>query len=277
MESNASQSLPLKRLLGQVAIVTGGARGIGAATARLFAENGAHVVVADILDDLGTSLAESIGGLFVHCDVAKEADVKSAIASALMWKDRLDIMFNNAGVAGVEGSITNLDMGQLENLISINVHGVVHGIKHAAKAMIEGQRGGSIICTSSTAGIMGGLASHAYTLSKGAIIGLVRSSACELGVHHIRVNCISPHGVPSEMLLGAFRRLLGKEDVTAEDIWREVGQKGSLLKGRGSTADDVANAALFLATEDSGFVTGHNLVVDGGFTSASSNMSYIYR
>ncbi|XP_038701834.1 short-chain dehydrogenase reductase ATA1-like [Tripterygium wilfordii] len=271
------QGLSTKKLTGKVAVITGGARGIGAATAKPFAQNGAHVVIADILDDLGVNLAESIRGRYIHCDVMNEADVESAVQLALEWKGRLDIMFNNAGIPGYGGSITNIDIEKFKHLLSVNVNGIVHGIKHAARAMIQGQKGGSIICTSSSAALMGGLGSHAYTSSKEAIIGLARSTACELGVHGIRVSCISPHGVPSEMLVDAYRKILGKTDIGPEDVSNIVGERGSLLKGRGGTLEDVAQAALFLASEDSGFITAHNLVMDGGYTSANSNMTFIYQ
>ncbi|XP_027353430.1 short-chain dehydrogenase reductase ATA1 [Abrus precatorius] len=272
-----TQKPSAKRLEDKVAIITGGARGIGAATAKLFAENGAHVIIADVLDDLGVTVAESIGGHYIHCDVSKEADVESAINHALAWKGHVDIMFNNAGISGdEERSITTLDMDQLKHLFSINLYGTIHGIKHASRAMIKGQKGGSIICTSSAASIMGGLALHGYTMSKAAMDGLVRSAACELGVHLIRVNCISPHGVPSEMLLSACRRFQNV-DITPEKLSETIGKRASLLKGRGATIEDVAQAALFLASDESGFITAHNLRVDGGHTSADSKMSYIYQ
>ncbi|KAM0964335.1 hypothetical protein ACFX2C_020395 [Malus domestica] len=276
-DEDEAQRPPSKRLANKVAVVTGGARGIGAATAKLFAQHGAHVIVADILDELGATLADSIGGRYIHCDVSKEADVESAVELALKWKGRLDIMISNAGVPGPPGSITTLDMKQVMHLLSVNVLGAVHGIKYAAAAMINGRRGGSIICTSSSAGIMGGLGGHAYTLSKAAINGLARSAACELGVHGIRVNNISPHGVPSEMPVDSYRWHLGKMDMTAEDVGRIVGERGSSLRGRWATVEDVAEAALFMASEDAGFITGHNLVLDGGYTSAVSTMSFIYQ
>ncbi|PIA63994.1 hypothetical protein AQUCO_00201355v1 [Aquilegia coerulea] len=265
-----------QRLKGKVAIITGGARGIGAATAKLFAQNGAHVVIADILDELGLELADSIGGRYIHCNVTQESDVESAVTLALTWKGQLNIMFNNAGVAGYKGSIMNLDMDKLKDLLAVNVSGTVHGIKHASRAMIKG-KGGSIICTSSSAALMGGLGSHAYSLSKEAILGLARSTACELGVHGIRVNCISPHGVPTEMLVSAYRNILGKIDMGAEEVGQIIGESGSLLRGRCGRMEDVAQAALFLASDDAGFITAHNLVVDGGFTSAYSTMSFIYQ
>ncbi|KAL6575580.1 hypothetical protein OROHE_000957 [Orobanche hederae] len=269
--------LPSKRLLGKVAVITGGARGIGAAAARALAKSGAHVVIADILDEPGAELADSIKGRYTHCDVSNEHDVERAVQLAIDWKGHLDIMFNNAGISGPEGSITNLKMENLMSLLAINLNGVVHGIKHAARAMIERGNRGTIICSSSSAAIMGGLASHAYTLSKEAILGLARSTACELGAHGIRVNCVSPHGVPSEMLLSGFRRVLGKPDLQSEDVSKIVSESGSLLRGRGASVEDVAQGVLFLASDDAGFITGHNLVIDGGFTSGNNQMSFIYQ
>lgn len=266
------------RLNGKVAVITGAARGIGGATAKLFAEHGAHVVIADVMDDLGASLAESIGGRYIHCDVSKESDVESAVQLALTWKGKLDIMFNNAGVPGYGGSISKLKMEDMEALLSVNLNGVVHGIKYASRAMIAAGKGGSIICTSSSAAILGGLGSHPYTLSKEAIIGVARSSACELGVHGIRVNCVVPHGVPTEMLVDAYRKALGRTDIEAEDVSKIVGERASLLHGRAGRVEDVAYAVLFLASdEESGFITGHNLVIDGGYTSGCSQMNYIYQ
>ncbi|XP_010270813.1 PREDICTED: short-chain dehydrogenase reductase ATA1 [Nelumbo nucifera] len=264
-----------KRLKGKVAIVTGGSRGIGAATAKLFAQSGAHVIIADILDELGMGVADSIGGQYIHCDVTSESDVESAVQLAVAWKGRLDIMVNNAGITGADGSIVKLDMDKLKEVVSVNINGMVHGIKHAARAMIKARRG-CIICISSSAALMGGLASHGYSLSKEAILGLARSTACELGAYGIRVNCISPHGVPSEMLVDGFRRVLGKVDIGAEEVGKVIGERGSLLLGRSGSTEDIAQAALFLASDDAGYITGHNLVVDGGFTSGYSFMSFLY-
>ncbi|KAL2234277.1 short-chain dehydrogenase reductase ATA1 [Sesamum indicum] len=274
---DVARNLLSKRLLGKVAVITGGARGIGAATAQVFAENGAHVIIADILDEPGAKLADSIGGRYVHCDVSVEHDVERAVQLAIDWKGRLDIMFNNAGVPGPGGSITNLKMEHLMALVAVNLNGIVHGIKHAARAMIKGKNSGSIICSSSSAAIMGGLASHSYTLSKEAILGLARSTACELGVHGIRVNCVSPHGVPTEILMSAYRKVLGNPDLQPEDVSKIVGERGSLLRGRGGRLEDVAEAVLFLASDDAGFITGHNLIIDGGYTCANNQLSVIYQ
>lgn len=124
---------------------------------------------------------------------------------------------------------------------------------------------------------MGGLGGHAYTLSKGAVNGLVRTTACELGSHGIRVNSISPHGVPTNILVNAYRKYLNNDKIDVADVTEIVAEKGSLLTGRSGNVEDVAQAALFLASEEtSGFITGHNLVIDGGYTSATSTMKFIY-
>lgn len=261
----------MNRLKGKVAIVTGGARGIGAAIAKLFATNGAYVIIADVLNELGQQVASTIGGSYVHCNVANEFDVESAVEQALSRHGRLDIMVNNAGVAGPDGSITNIDMNELGKVLAINLNGVVHGIKHAARAMVTAKRG-CILCICSSAATTGGLASHSYTMSKAAMLGLVKSAACELGLHGVRINCISPHGVATEMLIGAHRQFAG-EELHLDRILLEK----STLRGRSATVNDVAQAALFLASDDAGYVNAHNLVVDGGFTSIHPGLSFIYR
>lgn len=185
-----------------------------------------------------------------------------------------DLYFLHVGTSGADGSIANVNMDKVKNIVGVNLYGVVHGIKHASRAMIEGQRGGSIICASSSAAIMGGLASHAYTMSKGAIQSLIKSAACELGQHGIRVNCIAPHGVPTEMLISGYRRFLG--DIDPEEVSKISAKSCSLLSGRGGKTEDVASAALFLASDEAGFITGHNLVIDGGYTEASTTMVHMY-
>ncbi|XP_057845397.2 short-chain dehydrogenase reductase ATA1 isoform X2 [Cryptomeria japonica] len=271
--------VPTSRSLeGKVAIITGAARGIGAACAKKFAENGAKVIVADILDEVGRKLCTEIipSAEYIHCDVSKEEEVAAMVERAVKDYGRLDIMFNNAGVPGQPGSIMNIDMKRIDTVLAINVKGTVNGIKHAARAMVAAKRGGCILCTTSSAALMGGLGFHDYSMSKEAILGVARTAACELGEYGIRVNCISPHGVPSEMLVAGTRMVVGNH-VTAQEVRAGVAFEGSLLQGRSATEEDIATAALFLATEEGGgFISGHNLVVDGGFTSAFRNMRFIY-
>ncbi|GER37929.1 NAD(P)-binding Rossmann-fold superfamily protein [Striga asiatica] len=271
------QSASAKRLEGKVAIVTGGARGIGEATVRLFAAHGAHVIIGDVEDDLGNSLARALSPnvSYVHCDVASEADIESLVGSALSKHGRLDIMFNNAGILGNQSAsrktILNFDAEEFDRIMAVNVRGTALGMKHAARAMVAGGKGGCIISTTSVAGVMGGLGPHAYTASKHAIVGLTKNAACELGKHGIRVNCISPFGVATRMLVEAWRKdgcvVTAEEEVeNTEEFVRSVAN----LKGETLRADHIAEAALFLSSDESRYISGHNLVVDGGVTTSKN-------
>ncbi|XP_027349285.1 secoisolariciresinol dehydrogenase-like [Abrus precatorius] len=250
-----------RRLEGKVALITGGASGIGKRTAEVFAEHGAKVVIADIQDELGHSVAQSIGSstcLYVHCDVTDENQVKSAVDKAVETYGKLDIMFNNAGIADPNKSrIIDNDKADFERVLSVNVTGVFLGIKHAAQAMIPA-RSGSIISTASISSYLGGAASHAYCCAKHAVVGLTKNAAVELGQFGIRVNCLSPYCLATPLAT----KFVGATDEDLENVMNSLAN----LKGVTLKADDVANAALYFASDDSRYVSGHNLLIDGGFS-----------
>lgn len=254
-----------RQLEGKIGIITGGAAGIGEATARLFAKHGAKLIIADISDEAGKSVAETLSpcATFIRCDVTKEEDVSAAVDLAMQMHGRLDIMFNNAGITdSLRKSVTDYEMQQFRRVMDINVNGSMHGIKHAARAMVPNKKG-SIISMASIAGVMGGTATYAYTASKHAIVGLTKNAAAELGKYGIRVNCISPSGLATDLTLkymGCGSEEEGKGKV--EELCNSHGN----LKGATLTVDDIAEAALYLVSDKAKYVSGHNLLVDGGIT-----------
>lgn len=249
------------RLEGKVAVITGGASGIGEMTVRRFVDEGASVVIADLQEDAGRSLQSEIGAAtrFIRCNVTAEADVAAAVDLAVSEFGRLDIMFNNAGVVGAIGPIADTTADSWNFTIDVLLGGAFYGMKHAARVMIP-QGSGSILTTSSIAGVMGGLGPHAYTAAKTAVIGLTKSVASELASSGIRVNAIAPGNTVTAMTAAVMTG-----DHTALEVAENNMGKTSPL-GIAGMPIDIANAALYLASDEARVVTGQTIVVDGGQT-----------
>eukprot|EP00253_Pinus_taeda_P007366 PITA_07366 len=261
---------PERRLEGKVAIITGGAAGIGDAIVRLFTKHGAKVIIADIADEAGKDLAESLSppATYVHCDVTKEEDISAAVDLALEKHGQLDIMYNNAGTIEflAAESVAEYKMEQLDRVMRVNVRGVMLGIKHAARVMIPRKKG-CIISTASVASIIAGSTPYAYTASKHAIIGLTKNGAAELGKYGIRVNAVSPYAVATALVnmylkQGNASAVSEEEKAAVEALANSVAN----LQGPTLKAEDVAEAGLYLAGDEAKYVSGHNLVVDGGIS-----------
>ena len=249
------------RLEDKVALITGGASGIGEASARLFVEEGAMVVVADVQDERGGLLASDLGAEYVHADVTREADVEAAVSHAVDVHGRLDCMFNNAGIAGAVGPIESVTVEAFDRTVAVLLRGVFLGVKHAAPVM-RSQGGGSIINTASVAAIRTGYGNHVYSAAKAGVVQLTRSVAMELGEDGVRVNCILPGFIPTPMIALARGFPPGEADGKLGVITESFREAQPIR--RPGRPDDTAKAALWLASDDSGFVNGHALVVDGG-------------
>ncbi len=251
------------RLDGKVAVITGGTSGIGERTAEIFVEQGARVVVAGRSAERGEALAARLGenALFVRTDVAKETEVKNMIEQAVDHFGRLDCLFNNAGAPGPGGPIESTPWDEYTACMDVLVGGVVMGMKHAAPVM-KRQGSGSIITTTSVAGMRSGYGNHVYSLAKAAVIHLTSCVAMELGESDIRVNAIAPGGIitPIFGLAAGLSQAAAEGRLDRVEAWLEKSQPIQ----RAGVSDDIALAAVYLASDESTFVNGHNLVVDGG-------------
>ena len=257
----------MTKLDGRVALVTGGARGLGAAAARALAEAGAKVVVSDIGD--GNDTAASIGGAYVRHDVTSEADWANAVDFTTKTFGGLDILVNNAGVFWVR-PIAMTSLEAFRQMQQVNVEGVFLGLKYGipaiAKRAQQWDGGGSIINISSVAGLVGAANLISYNASKGAVRLMTKSAALECAEQKlkIRVNSVHPGMIDTDMMRGAAS-LLAKVAGTDEETERARMAKRHPL-GRVGRDTDVANAVLFLAGDNSAFMTGSEVVVDGGMT-----------
>ncbi|MGE0151416.1 MAG: SDR family NAD(P)-dependent oxidoreductase [Reyranellaceae bacterium] len=252
------------RLKDKVCIVTGATSGIGKRTAEVFAEQGAKLVIAGRRTDLGQALARQLGPRcdFVQTDVNEEAQVQALIGFARNKHGRIDCLFNNAGGPAPVGGIETIPVDGFDKGIAVNLRSVMLGMKHVAPIMLA-QKSGSIINNGSVAGSRTGLSSSMiYSAAKAAVIHLTRCVAMQLGEQNVRVNSLSPGGIAT----GIFGKALGVAPDKAEQTAEAV--KAGLAKmqpiPRAGLPDDIAQAAVFLASDESTFVNGHDLIVDGG-------------
>ena len=253
-------------LSGKVAIVTGGSSGIGERIAELFVEEGASVVVAARRQQEGDKLAKRLGLRFIRTDVSNEADVKSMIDDAVKSFGGVDCLVNNAAIPSPMVSITEIGAATIDQLLAVNVRGVLLGIKHVAPVMLA-QKSGSIINVGSIAGLRGGVSGHIYSATKGAVHALSRSAAAELGEKGIRVNALIPGGI----VTGIFAKNAGIEGSKADKVTDLLEVSFATLQPipRAGLPEDIARAAVFLASDASSFVNGQEIVVDGGMGSVT--------
>ena len=240
------------RLDGRVAVITGGARGHGAEEGRLFAQEGAIVVLADVLDEQGEQTAAELGVEYQHLDVTSEQEWEAVVADVVARHGRLDVLVNNAAI-WFGSKIISTDTAQYQKLIDVNQKGVFLGMRAVAPAM-SAAKIGAIVNISSVAGMIGAPTQVAYSASKFAVRGMTKIAAKELGRYNVRVNSIHPGFIDTDMLaeLPAFQRGDDKRMLRAVPL------------GRVGEARDVANLALFLASDESGYCTGQEFVCDGG-------------
>jgi len=253
------------RLEGKVAVITGGVSGIGLGTVELFVAEGAKVVAADIQDEKGAMLEKRFPGQvrYAHCDVTREDEIAAMVALAKSEFGGLDVLFNNAGVSDMMRTIPEITADGWSWIFDILVRGPVLGMKHAAPLMLE-RGGGSIINTASIAGLQAGWGPVAYSSAKAAVIHMSRCSAAQLSPQKIRVNAICP-GLIATSIFGAS---LGLPRAVADQMAALVAENAPLAQPmpKAGMPEDIARAALYLASDDSVFVTGTHIVVDGGIT-----------
>ncbi len=251
------------RLDGKVALITGGGSGMGKVASMLFASEGARVVLTDVADEAGEAVAAQIGSdggeaLFVHADVSVEADAKAMVGAAVKQFGGLDVLYNNAGVMlGADGSVESTDASVWDKTLAINVKGVAFGCKYGVPAMIA-SGGGSIINVASFVAWLGAATSQtAYTASKGAVLAMTREIAVEYARKGIRCNALCPGPIDTPLLAELL-----------SDPAKRQRRFVHIPMGRLGQAEELAKAALFLASDDSSYMTGASLIVDGGITAA---------
>ena len=249
----------MAELEGKVAVITGGASGIGEASVRLFINEGARVVIADMQQERGQALAAELGdsAVFASCEVRQENQVKGAIDAAVNTWGRLDCVFNNAGFGGALGRLEDIPADEFDMTFDVLVKGVFLGMKHAIP-VLQKQGGGSIINTGSIAGVTAGRGPLVYSAAKAAVIHMSKTAAMPLGEDKIRVNCICPGYIATPLSANT----VGRPDSLIEDRLGSYVERQPIP--RAGMPDDIAQMAMFLASDRASFVTGQSIVVDGG-------------
>jgi NAD(P)-dependent dehydrogenase (short-subunit alcohol dehydrogenase family) len=259
------------RLEGKVAIITGAASGIGRGTVDLFVREGARVIAADIQDDRGARIEEEHKGnaRYVRCDVSREEDIAAAVAAAAKHFGRLDCLFNNAGTGGARDPADGITAEGFDSVMHLHVRAALFGIKYAVPLMRE--RGGSIISTASVAGLQAGYGPVLYSIAKAAIVHMTKVTAAQLAASNIRVNCICPGLIATNI----FAQAMGVPSQVAEPRLDAIAESAKNCQpiARGGRPRDIAEAALYLASDGSDWVTGQALVVDGGITLGPTGMA----
>jgi 3-oxoacyl-[acyl-carrier protein] reductase len=243
------------KLKNKTAIITGGANGLGRATALLFAKEGANVVVADMDENAGSKVINDIKnsggrGLFVKVNVSDQEDVNKLVSAALKEFGKLHILINNAGIVS-DGRLVKMELEQWQKVIDVNLKGVFICAQAVSKVLVEQNEGGAIINTSSVVGLYGNFGQSNYVASKAGVIGMTKTWAKELGKYNIRVNAVAPGFMETDIIKSMPEKVINL-------------MKEKTLLGRLGKPDDIANAFLYLASDEGSYVTGAVLSVDGG-------------
>jgi NAD(P)-dependent dehydrogenase (short-subunit alcohol dehydrogenase family) len=254
---------------GKVAVVTGGANGIGLAAAKGFARGGAKVVIVDRDQAAGEAAAKGIGAdaRFIAADVTKSADVQAYVRAALDAHGRIDCFLNNAGIEGTLATIAEYDEDMFDKVIAVNLKGVFLGLRHVLPVMLR-QGSGAVVNTASTAGVVGTPRMPAYTASKHAVIGLTKTAAAEVGRFGIRVNAICPGATDTRMIHSIESQVNSSDPNAVASAYR-----AAIPIGRYVTPEEIANVALFLCSDLAAAITGAHYMADGGRTAVTSSIT----